>query len=73
MLLQREGVAAFCVLTEPFRDQVERVMAYHTSDRPLPPVVLPHPTQNVPPDVLRQRAAVLADAVQRLLRGEEPE
>jgi hypothetical protein len=73
VLLQREGVAAFCVLTEPFRDQISRVMAYHTSDRPLPAVVLAHPTQNVPPEVLRERAASLADAAEKLLRGEEPE
>ena len=70
MNLQRLGVAAFAVLTEPFRDQIDRVMAYRPSDRPLPAVVLPHPMQNVGAEELRQRAQMLADAAERLLRGE---
>lgn len=70
MNLQRLGVAAFVVLTEPFGEQLDRVMVYQPSDRPLPAVILPHPTQNVGPEELRQRAEMLADAAERLLRGE---
>ena len=70
MILQKAGVAAFVVLTEPFRDQIERVMAYQRADRPLPAVVLPHPLQNVGPEALEQRALRLADAAEKLLRGE---
>jgi hypothetical protein len=58
------------VLTEPFADQVERAVAYYTIDRSLPPVVLPHPMQNIGPDQIENRAVVLADAAERLLRGE---
>ena len=58
------------MLTEPFADQVERAVAYYQTDRPLPAVVLPHPMQNIGPDELERRAVVLADAAQRLLRGE---
>jgi len=47
-------------------------MAYETADRPLPAVVLPHPIQNVAEEELMTRAAILADAAERLLRGEEP-
>lgn len=72
MLLQRRGVAAIVVLTEPFADQIARVMAYQPTDRPLPAVVVEHPMQNVSRDELRARAVQIADAAQRLLRGEEP-
>ena len=47
MLLQARGAAGFAVLTEPFADQVERASAYYEIDRPLPPIVLPHPMQNI--------------------------
>jgi hypothetical protein len=57
------------VLTEPFADQVERAVAYYETDRPLPAVVLPHPMQNVGSAELDERAVVLADAAERLLRG----
>ena len=70
MILQKAGVAALVVLTEPFREQIERVMAYQQTDRPLPAVVLPHPMQNVSPGELENRAALLADAAQQILRGE---
>jgi hypothetical protein len=70
VLLQARGAAGFAVLTEPFADQVERAVAYYRTDRPLPAIVLPHPMQNVGPDELEHRAVVLADAAQRLLRGE---
>ena len=70
MNLQRAGVAAFVILTEPFREQMDRVMAYQPTDRPLPAIVLPHPIQNASPEDLKARAEVLADAAERLLRGE---
>lgn len=60
------------MLTEPFAAQLARAMAYETSDRPLPAVVLPHPIQNVTEEELMARAVMLADAAERLLRGEEP-
>lgn len=60
------------MLTEPFADQVERAMVYQSTDRPLPAISLPHPMQNVSPAELRQRAEALADAAQKLLRGETP-
>ncbi len=69
MLLQRRGVAAFVVLTEPFHAQMERVMAYHSPDRRMPVIVLAHPMQNLAPDGLHARAVQLADAAERLLRG----
>lgn len=58
------------MLTEPFADQVARASAYYDTDRSVPVVVLPHPMQNISADELEQRAIVLADAAQRLLRGE---
>jgi hypothetical protein len=70
--LQRSGVAGFAVLTAPFADQIERAMAYQPADRPLPAIVIDHPTQMVGEEVLRQRATQIADAVQRLLDGQEP-
>ena len=73
MLLQTRGVAAFVVLTEPFRDQVDRVMAYHRPDRSLPVVVLEHPMQNLDEAGLQDRAIQLADKAVRLLRGEDPQ
>jgi hypothetical protein len=47
-------------------------MAYETSDRPLPAVVLRHPMQNVSEEELVARARDLADAAGRLLRGDDP-
>jgi len=47
-------------------------MAYESADRPLPAVVLPHPMQNVTEEELMARAVILADAAERLLRGQEP-
>jgi len=47
-------------------------MAYQPSDRPLPAIVIDHPTQMVAPEVLRQRAVQIADAVERLLNDETP-
>ncbi len=43
------------VLTAPFQDQMARVMAYQTTDRALPAVVLPHPMQNIGPDEIEDR------------------
>jgi hypothetical protein len=73
VLLQTRGVAAFVVLTEPFCDQVDRVMTYHHPDRPLPVIVLDHPMQNLDEKGLDARAEQLADKIQRLLRGELPQ
>ena len=72
MLLQRLGVTAIVVLTEPFRTMVEAMLAYQETDRPLPAVVLDHPMQNITADEIDQRARQLADAAQRLLAGEDP-
>ncbi len=47
-------------------------MAYQPSDRPLPAIVIAHPTQMVAAEVLRQRAAQIVDAVERLLKDEVP-
>ena len=47
-------------------------MAYQPSDRPLPAIVIDHPTQMVSDDVLHQRASQIADAVQRLLQDDVP-
>jgi hypothetical protein len=69
-LLQARGAAGFAVLTEPFADQVQRAVAYYETDRTLPAVVLSHPMQNISSDALEARAVALADAAQRLLRGE---
>jgi hypothetical protein len=66
-------VAAFTILTEPFADQVQRVMAYQSTDRELPAIVIPHPIQNVSPDELRQRAEAIADAAERFLGGRRDE
>ena len=47
-------------------------MAYERADRPLPAIVLPHPIQNVNEAELMARAVTLADAAERLLRGQVP-
>jgi len=70
VVLQKAGKAAFVILTEPFGDQIERVMAYQNADRPLPAVVVPHPIQNVSPDEFRLRAEAIADAAEQILKGE---
>ncbi len=66
-------MAAFAVLTTPYGDQVGRAMAYQKSDRPLPGVVLDHPVQNLGSDELGARSRQLADAAERLLKGEDPQ
>jgi hypothetical protein len=71
VLLQRLGVTAIVVLTQPFRAMVEAMLAYQETDRPLPAIVLDHPMQNITPSEIDQRARQLADAAQRLLAGEE--
>ena len=48
-------------------------MTYHSSDRPLPAVVIDHPMQNVGPEEIRQRGRQIADAAQRILKGEAPQ
>lgn len=48
-------------------------MTYQPSDRPLPAIVVDHPTQMVEDHVLHQRAEQVADAIVRLLNDEEPE
>ena len=48
-------------------------MTYQPSDRPLPSIVIDHPTQMVDDDVLHSRAVQLANAIQRLLNDDEPE
>jgi hypothetical protein len=65
-------VAAFVILTEPFGDQVERMMTFQPTDRPLPAVVIGHPMQNISDEALQARAVQIADAAQRLLDGQYP-
>ena len=67
------GVASFVVLTEPFGDQVERMMTFQPTDKPLPAIVIGHPMQNVDDATLQKRAEQIADAVQKLLKGEYPD
>jgi len=45
-------------------------MAYQPADRPLPAIVIDHPTQMVAQELLRRRAAQIADAVELLLKGQ---
>lgn len=47
-------------------------MIYQPSDKPLPAIIVGHPTQMVEVDVLRDRARQIADAVENLLRDEMP-
>jgi hypothetical protein len=70
VVLQKEGTAAFVILTEPFADQIERVMAYHRTDRKLPAVVVPHPIQNISPEEFKIRAEKIADTAEQILNGE---
>ena len=72
MLLQRAGVAGIVVLTEPFREMVNGMLAFQETDRPLPAVVLDHPMQNITHEEIQRRAVQLADATVRLLAGEDP-
>lgn len=65
-------MAGFAILTAPFGEQIGRAMAYQPADRPLPAIVIDHPVQMVPEDVLRQRGAQIAAAALRLLEGETP-
>ena len=61
-------MAAFVILTEPFKDMVDDIVAFQQSDRPLPAIVLDHPTQNLGADGVQERARQLADGAERLLR-----
>jgi hypothetical protein len=72
VLLQRAGVAGFTILTTPFGDRVRDITAFQETDRPLPAIVLTHPMQNISDEELDQRAIELADAVERMLAGEDP-
>lgn len=59
------------ILTEPFREMVEGIMAFQETDRPLPAIVIKHPTQSLSPDQLPERSMELADAVEHLLNEGE--
>jgi hypothetical protein len=72
VLLQRAGVAGFTVLTVPFQQRVKDITAFQETDRPLLPVVLSHPMQNITDEELDMRAVELADAAERMLQGLEP-
>jgi hypothetical protein len=72
VLLQRLGVAAFVVLTEPFRAVVGKMLEFQETDRPLPYIVLDHPMQNLDAAGVEARAQQLAAAAQRLLASDEP-
>lgn len=52
---------------------VDGILAFQQTDRPLPVIVLDHPTQNLPQEKVRERARQLADAAERLLNGEAPQ
>lgn len=58
------------MLTKPFEAMAEMVLAYYETDRPLPTIVLDHPTQNLPPEQLAERVEQLVDATIRLLDGQ---
>jgi hypothetical protein len=71
--LQRAGVAAFAILTLPFANQIDRAMTYQPTERPLPAIIICHPTQMVTTEVLEKRATQIADAAERLLNDQTPE
>jgi hypothetical protein len=68
LLLQQRGAAGVPILTDAFKEQMERVLMYYDIDRPMPVVVIPHPMQNVGPAELDARAASVADQVEQMLR-----
>ena len=72
VLLQRAGVAGFTILTTPFGDRVRDITTFQETDRSLPAIVLTHPMQNISDDDLQQRAVELADAIERMLAGQDP-
>jgi len=47
-------------------------MSYHSSDRPLPAVVIDHPVQNISKEEMHARGLQIANAAQRILKGEQP-
>lgn len=65
-------MAAFAILTVPFAEMAQTVTAFYETDRPLPAVLIEHPTQNLEPDQLPSRSMQIADAAQRILEGLEP-
>lgn len=69
IVLQSRGATALAVLTEPFKEQVDRAMSYQDADRELPVIILPHPMQNITDHELDQRAELLAAAVEDYLGG----
>jgi hypothetical protein len=69
VVLQSRGATALAVLTEPFKDQVDRAMSYQRADRELPVIVLPHPMQNVSEAELDERARILADMAEQFIDG----
>ncbi|MFK7894362.1 MAG: hypothetical protein AB8G23_00925 [Myxococcota bacterium] len=71
--MQRAGVAGFAILTQPFANQIERAMTYQPTERPLPAIIVGHPTQMVDDVVLETRATQIAEAVERLFNDQEPE
>ncbi|MBT3831788.1 MAG: hypothetical protein HOB98_23720 [Gammaproteobacteria bacterium] len=48
-------------------------MTYQPTERPLPAIIVGHPTQMVETKVLEQRATQIADAAERLLNDQAPE
>lgn len=60
-------MAAVPILTTPFVEVMDRVLAYWETDHPMPKVILPHPIQNLGPDELDARARQLADAAEAYL------
>ncbi|MGX1702014.1 UGSC family (seleno)protein [Microbacterium sp. NPDC055357] len=67
VMLNARGIAGVAVLTEPFREQVDRAMAYQRTDRAIPLALLPHPMQNITADKIEDRARMLADRALELL------
>jgi hypothetical protein len=48
-------------------------MTYQRTDRPLPAIVIDHPTQNIHELAIVARATQIANAAQRLLCGDSPQ
>lgn len=68
LLLHQRGRAGVPVLTAPFESVIGRVLTYYELDRPLPSIIIRHPTQNIDAAALQARAAEIADQAEQLLR-----
>jgi hypothetical protein len=71
ILMEQQGVPAVAIVTTPFRD-TGAAMATSWGKPGYAFVDTPHPIANLTDQDLDARADVLADAVERCLRGERP-